>query len=364
MCRDGPPLPVESVRKAFGDHVVLATSTCRSSRGQCVVLIGAVGSGKSTLLRCVNLLETVDDGVITFEGEDITDPRVDADEVRARIGIVFQSYNLFPHLSVLDNVTLALRKVHGVAPARPTRGPAMLDRVGLADKAGAPRPALRRPAAAGRDRPCPRDRPALMLLDEVTSALDPELVGEVLDLVIRDLKADGMTMVLNTHEMGFARGGRHRLLPARRRDPRVRQPRAGLRRPSAGAHPRVPVATAARLDPAVAPAAGRCSRGPVRSTPRVWSRPWRKRTSSPGSPWTVTGSSPRRRVVVSWVSVSLEADRHLGRRDEAPAHQAGHVPEHVVVVPGELARLPRGLGPSQVLVVDEELTGLTSRVGT
>ncbi|MCD6640884.1 MAG: amino acid ABC transporter ATP-binding protein [Nocardioides sp.] len=194
------------VRKAFGSHVVLRSVDLEIEPGQCVVLIGASGSGKSTLLRCVNLLEQVDDGVITFDGRDITDPRVDGDEVRSRMGMVFQSYNLFPHLDVLGNVTLALLKVHGVAREEAReRGLAMLDRVGLAAKSAArpddlsggqqQRVAIARALVAN---------PRLMLLDEVTSALDPELVGEVLDL-LTDLKRDGVTMLLNTHEMGFAR---------------------------------------------------------------------------------------------------------------------------------------------------------------
>jgi polar amino acid transport system ATP-binding protein len=199
-------LTLSGVRKSFGDHVVLRDVDLAVEAGQCVVLIGASGSGKSTLLRCVNLLEVVDDGVITFDGRDITDPRVDGDEVRARMGMVFQAYNLFPHLDVIGNVTLALRLVHGVdADEARTRGLAMLDRVGLAEKARArpddlsggqqQRVAIARALVAN---------PRLMLLDEVTSALDPELVGEVLDL-LGDLKADGVTMLLNTHEMGFAR---------------------------------------------------------------------------------------------------------------------------------------------------------------
>ncbi|WP_210437962.1 amino acid ABC transporter ATP-binding protein [Nocardioides xinjiangensis] len=199
-------LRLDGVRKSFGDHVVLREVDLTVQPGQCVVLIGASGSGKSTLLRCVNLLEVVDDGVITFEGRDITDPRVDGDEVRSRMGMVFQAYNLFPHLDVIGNVTLALRLVHGVAAdeAR-ARGLAMLDRVGLAARAQArpddlsggqqQRVAIARALVAN---------PRLMLLDEVTSALDPELVGEVLDL-LTELKGEGVTMLLNTHEMGFAR---------------------------------------------------------------------------------------------------------------------------------------------------------------
>lgn len=201
-----PVLELAGVRKSFGSTVVLRDVSLAVEEGQCVVLIGASGSGKSTLLRCANLLETVDDGVITMGGEDITDPRVDADEVRARMGMVFQSYNLFPHLSVLDNVTLAPRKVHGLArdEAR-RRGLEALEMVGLADRASArpddlsggqqQRVAIARVLV---------NRPRLMLLDEVTSALDPELVGEVLQLLTR-LKSEGMTMLLNTHEIGFAR---------------------------------------------------------------------------------------------------------------------------------------------------------------
>ncbi|MCA0335283.1 MAG: amino acid ABC transporter ATP-binding protein [Actinobacteria bacterium] len=199
-------LAIEHVRKSFGDNVVLRDVSLTVEPGQCVVLIGASGSGKSTLLRCVNLLETVDDGRILLAGKDITDPRVSADAVRARIGVVFQSYNLFPHLSVIDNITLAPVRVHMVdrADAR-QRAMAMLERVGLAEKAHARPDDLsggqqQRVAIA---RALVND-PQLMLLDEVTSALDPELVGEVLDL-LRELKAEGMTMILNTHEMGFAR---------------------------------------------------------------------------------------------------------------------------------------------------------------
>jgi polar amino acid transport system ATP-binding protein len=201
-----PVLRLENVRKSFGDNVVLRDVSLDVAAGECVVLIGASGSGKSTLLRCVNLLERVDDGVVRLDGEDITDPRVDADRVRARIGIVFQAYNLFPHLSVLDNVTLAPILVHKVAAEQArSEALAMLDRVGLAAKAAARPDSLsggqQQRVAIAR---ALVNRPRLMLLDEVTSALDPELVGEVLDL-LRELKDDGLTMILNTHEMGFAR---------------------------------------------------------------------------------------------------------------------------------------------------------------
>ena len=199
-------LSLRGVRKAYGDNVVLDDFGLDVEPGECVVLIGASGSGKSTLLRCVNLLEVVDDGVIELDGVDITDPRADADRIRSRIGIVFQSYNLFPHLSVLDNVTLAPIRVHGVArdEAR-RRALEMLDRVGLKDKAAA-RPddlsgGQQQRAAIAR---ALVNAPTLMLLDEVTSALDPELVGEVLDL-LRDLRSEGMTMLICTHEMAFAR---------------------------------------------------------------------------------------------------------------------------------------------------------------
>lgn len=199
-------LHVEGVRKTFGDNVVLDDIDLDVDAHRCVVLIGASGSGKSTLLRTIDLLEEVDDGTIWLEGEDITDPRKDADAVRARMGMVFQAYNLFPHMRVLDNVTLASRLVHRVArPEAQQRAMAMLDRVGLADKARAFPDEL----SGGQQQRVAIARalvnsPRLLLLDEVTSALDPELVGEVLDLLTQ-LKGEGMTMVLATHEMGFAR---------------------------------------------------------------------------------------------------------------------------------------------------------------
>jgi polar amino acid transport system ATP-binding protein len=201
-----PVLACESVRKEFGSTVVLDDLTLEIAEHDVVVLIGASGSGKSTLLRCVNLLETVDDGVIRLDGRDITDPRVDADKVRERIGIVFQAYNLFPHLSVLDNVTLAPRRVHRRARRdAEEQARAMLARVGLADKAGEYPDRL----SGGQQQRVAIVRalvndPRLLLLDEITSALDPELVGEVLALV-RDLKDQGVTMMIATHEMTFAR---------------------------------------------------------------------------------------------------------------------------------------------------------------
>ena len=201
-----PLLRVGGLRKAFGDHVVLDGLDLDVAAHECVVLIGASGSGKSTLLRCVDLLETVDDGVVELEGRDVTDPRIDVDAVRARMGIVFQAFNLFPHMTVLDNVTLAPRKVHKL-PRDTAEAKAldMLDRVGLRERARAYPDQLsggqqQRVAIA---RALVND-PVLMLFDEVTSALDPELVGEVLGL-LRELKDDGMTMIVATHEMGFAR---------------------------------------------------------------------------------------------------------------------------------------------------------------
>ncbi|GLY13254.1 amino acid ABC transporter ATP-binding protein [Kineosporia rhizophila] len=199
-------LSVQNLRKTYGPSVVLRDLSLDVAEHDVVVLIGASGSGKSTLLRCIDLLETVDDGVIELQGQDITDPRVNADEVRAKIGIVFQSFNLFPHLSVLDNITLAPRKVHKVpAEQARERALAMLDRVGLRHRADAHPDHLsggqqQRVAIA---RSLVND-PVLMLFDEVTSALDPELVGEVLAM-LRDLKSEGMTMLVATHEMGFAR---------------------------------------------------------------------------------------------------------------------------------------------------------------
>jgi len=203
---DGDVLRVEGLRKVYGDRVVLSGLDLQVAPHDVVCLIGASGSGKSTLLRCIDLLESTDDGTIWFQGEDVSDPRVDRREVRKRIGVVFQAYNLFPHLTVLDNVTLAPVRVHGVSRTdADERARSLLSQFGLAEHAGShpdrlsggqqQRVAVVRALAT---------RPALLLLDEVTAALDPELVGEVLD-ILRRLAEEGTTMVLATHEMGFAR---------------------------------------------------------------------------------------------------------------------------------------------------------------
>ena len=201
-----PLLQVRGLRKTYGERVVLDDVDLTVGAGDVVCLIGSSGSGKSTLLRCLNLLEPIDDGVIEFEGSEISDPLVDPRAVRSRIGTVFQAYNLFPHLSVLDNCTLAPRKVHGV-PRRQAESEArdLLARFGLSEHVDKhpdrlsggqqQRVALVRALCT---------RPKLLLLDEITAALDPELVGDVLDAV-RELAGQGTTMVIATHEMGFAR---------------------------------------------------------------------------------------------------------------------------------------------------------------
>lgn len=199
-------LKVEKVRKAFGNEVVLEDISFTVPEHTATVFIGASGSGKSTLLRCINLLEQIDDGTITLDGEEIT--RVDAsvDEVRRKFGMVFQAFNLFPHKSVIENITLAPVHARGMDPEQ-ARSEALklLERFGLMDKADQfpdrlsggqqQRVAIIRSLAL---------HPRMLLLDEITSALDPVLVNEVLSLV-RDLKAEGMTMLLATHEMGFAK---------------------------------------------------------------------------------------------------------------------------------------------------------------
>ncbi len=197
---------LESVTKSYGDVVVLDQVDLGVPEHDVVCLIGSSGSGKSTLLKCVDLLLPLDGGRILIDGDDITADHVNPDVVRQRMGIVFQAFNLFPHMSVVDNVTLGPRRVLGIDPAEArAHALGLLDRFGLADKADdypdrlsggqQQRVAIVRALAGG---------PELMLLDEVTSALDPELVAEVLG-VIRELKAEGMTMLIATHEMGFAR---------------------------------------------------------------------------------------------------------------------------------------------------------------
>ncbi|MEI6404684.1 MAG: amino acid ABC transporter ATP-binding protein [Actinomycetes bacterium] len=198
-------LEIKNVRKTFGAEVVLSELSLAVPEHTATVLIGASGSGKSTLLRCINLLETIDDGSIFIDGQEISDPAINVDEVRRKLGMVFQSFNLFPHMSVIDNIMLSPVRVHGIAREQ-ARAEALelLSRFGLSDKANQfpdrlsggqqQRVAIIRSIAV---------RPRVLMLDEVTSALDPVLVNEVLSIV-RDLKADGMTMVLATHEMGFA----------------------------------------------------------------------------------------------------------------------------------------------------------------
>jgi polar amino acid transport system ATP-binding protein len=201
-----PKLLVDEVVKSFGTNVVLDRVSLQVHERDVICLIGASGSGKSTLLRCINLLEPIDDGRIVLDGDDISEPGRDPDPIRRRIGMVFQSFNLFPHMNVLDNVAIGPRKVlRRPAPEARALAEVLLDRLGLATRARAypdqlsggqqQRVAIARSLAM---------HPEVMLLDEITSALDPELVGEVLD-VVRELKHEGMTMLLATHEMAFAR---------------------------------------------------------------------------------------------------------------------------------------------------------------
>ena len=199
-------ISLRDVHKAFGANSVLNGIDMDIAEGTVVSLIGPSGSGKSTLLRCINLLEPIDDGEIFLDGTDISVPGFDANPVRRRIGMVFQNFNLFPHMSVQDNITLSPVRTLGVnkALAR-AKAAELLERFGLADKVNAfpdqlsggqqQRVAIVRALAI---------EPEVLLLDEITSSLDPELVGEVLD-VVRELKKSGMTLVLATHEMGFAR---------------------------------------------------------------------------------------------------------------------------------------------------------------
>lgn len=199
-------LEVHELRKSFGKEIVLQEISFDVPVHTATVFIGSSGSGKSTLLRCINLLDGIDDGIINLDGQEISDPRVNADEVRRKLGMVFQSFNLFPHMSVIDNITLSPIRVQGVSKdeAR-SKAEELLSRFGLLEKADQfpdrlsggqqQRVAIIRSLAL---------KPRLLLLDEVTSALDPVLVNEVLSTV-RDLKHEGMTMVIATHEMGFAK---------------------------------------------------------------------------------------------------------------------------------------------------------------
>jgi polar amino acid transport system ATP-binding protein len=198
-------LELVNIRKSFGSELVLNNLSLAVPEHTATALIGASGSGKSTLLRCINLLESIDDGQIFLDGDEISDPLINVDDVRRRLGMVFQSFNLFPHKTVLENITLSPIKVHGKSKNEAnTAAMELLKRFDLSDKADQypdrlsggqqQRVAIIRSLAVN---------PRLLLLDEVTSALDPVLVNEVLSAV-RDLKSDGMTMVLATHEMGFA----------------------------------------------------------------------------------------------------------------------------------------------------------------
>ena len=201
-----PVLRLEKVRKSFGNETVLEDITFTVPEHTATVFIGASGSGKSTLLRCINLLDQIDDGQILLDGEDISAAEVNPDEVRKKLGMVFQSFNLFPHMTVLENVILAPTKVQGISKeVAIEEALSLLTKFGLKEKADQypdrlsggqqQRVAIIRSLAR---------HPRLLLLDEITSALDPVLVNEVLSTV-RDLKSDGMTMVLATHEMGFAK---------------------------------------------------------------------------------------------------------------------------------------------------------------
>ena len=198
-------LELRNIRKSFSTELVLDNLSLEVPEHTATVLIGASGSGKSTLLRCINLLESIDDGEIYLDGQEISDPLVKVDEVRRKLAMVFQSFNLFPHMSVLENIMLAPIKVQGKSKEEArAQGIELLQRFGLSEKfdqypdrlsgGQQQRVAIIRSLALN---------PRVLLLDEVTSALDPVLVNEVLS-VVRDLKSDGMTMVLATHEMGFA----------------------------------------------------------------------------------------------------------------------------------------------------------------
>lgn len=206
MTNRTPKISLRNVHKSFSDRAVLNGVSLDVDSTEVIAFIGASGSGKSTLLRCINLLESIDVGEIHLDGIDISEPGFKPDGVRRRIGMVFQGFNLFPHMSVLDNLALGPRKVLGQSRTEANeQAMALLTRLGLGDRARSypdqlsggqqQRVAIARSLAMN---------PEVMLLDEITSALDPELVGEVLD-VVRELKVNGMTMLLATHEMNFAR---------------------------------------------------------------------------------------------------------------------------------------------------------------
>ncbi len=206
-------IDVKNLQKSFGGHDVLKGITEHIDQGEKVVIIGASGSGKSTFLRCLNLLEQPTGGTITFDGVDITDPKNDINKLRARMGMVFQQFNLFPHLSVKENIKLAPVKLKKLTEEQADkRALELLERVGLPDKAGA----YPKQLSGGQQQRIAIARalamdPEVMLFDEPTSALDPEMVGEVLE-IMKELADDGMTMVVVTHEMGFARSVGTRIL--------------------------------------------------------------------------------------------------------------------------------------------------------
>lgn len=199
-------ISVKDLRKSFGDHEVLKGINETIEKGEKVVIIGPSGSGKSTFLRCLNMMETPTSGEVWFEGKLLTDPKCDLNRMRQRMGMVFQHFNLFPHLTVLENITLAPVKLKlQTAEEAKANAQKLLERIGLADKADAYPPQL----SGGQKQRIAIVRslamnPDVMLFDEPTSALDPEMVGEVL-AVMKQLAADGMTMVVVTHEIGFAR---------------------------------------------------------------------------------------------------------------------------------------------------------------
>ena len=199
-------ISVKNLHKKFGDLHVLRGVDLQIEKGEKVVLIGPSGSGKTTILRCLNLLEQPTDGQVFFEGTEITDPKCDINKIRQNMGMVFQQFNLFPHLTIMDNITLGPRKLKGMSKAdAEVKAMELLKRVGLPDKAKS----YPRQLSGGQQQRIAIVRalamnPVMMLFDEPTSALDPEMVGEVLD-VMKQLAKEGMTMVVVTHEMGFAR---------------------------------------------------------------------------------------------------------------------------------------------------------------